>query len=175
MAMRAGQMVSVVHRWLPNRKICMVGDGASNCLVFGVHGAHRQVTLIPPCQQESVLREPPPPVEWRSKGGKPQVVGKRVPRLDHLLIDPTTDWQEDVICWYGQGTRKGQWWTGTALWDRFGKPPLPVRWALPRDPTGKKEPKAFFWTDPHRGARSILLTFMLRWSMESTFEDARAH
>jgi hypothetical protein len=33
MAMWAGQMVSVVHRWLANREICMVGDGASNCLV----------------------------------------------------------------------------------------------------------------------------------------------
>jgi hypothetical protein len=173
--MWAGQMVSALHRWLPDRQITLVGDGAYNCLELGVHAAHRQVTVITPCQLDSVLREPPPPVEQRSKGGKPQVVGKRAPRLDHILIDPITHWREDVILWYGQGKRKVQWCTGTALWYRFGKPPLPVRWVLTRDPSGKKEPKAFFCTDQQRAGLSIILTFMLRWSMESTFEEARAH
>lgn len=174
-AMWAGQMVSVVHRWLPDREICVVGDGAYNCLELGVHCTHRQVALITPCQLDSVLREPPPPIELRSKGGKPQVVGKRAPRLDHVLIDPATVWHEDEICWYGQGKRKVQWCSGTALWYRFGKPPLPVRWVLTRDPSGKKEPRAFFCTDQQREGLSIILTFMLRWSMESTFEEARAH
>ena len=164
-AMWAGQMVSAVHRWLPDREICVVGDGAYNCLELGVHSAHRQVTMITPCQLESVLRESPPPMEQRSKGGKTQVVGKRAPRLDHILIDPTTIWQEDEIVWYGQGTRKVQWCTGTALWYRFGKPPLPVRWVLTRDPSGKKEPKAFFCTDQQRAGLSIILTFTLRWSI----------
>jgi hypothetical protein len=174
-AMWAGQMVSAVHRWLPDREICVVGDGAYNCLELGVHCTHRQVSLIPPCQFESVLREPPPPVALRSKGGKPQVVGKRLPRLDHVLIDPTTQWQECEVSWYGQGKRIVQWSSGTALWYRFGKPPLPVRWVLVRDPSGKKEPKAFFCTDQQRGGLAIILTFMMRWSMESTFEEARAH
>jgi hypothetical protein len=103
-AMWAGQMVSTVHRWLPDREISVVGDGAYNCLVLGVHCTHRQITLITPCQLDSVLREPPPPVELRSKGGKPQVVGKRLPRLDHILIDPTTHWQEDahLVVWARQ-------------------------------------------------------------------------
>jgi hypothetical protein len=174
-AMWAGQMVSALHRWLPDREICVVGDGAYNCLVLGVHCTHRQVSLITPCQLDSVLREPPPPVELRSKGGKPQVVGKRLPRLDHVLIDPATIWQEDEILWYGQGKRKVQWCSGTALWYRFGKPPLPVRWVLTRDPSGKKEPKAFFCTDQQHTGFSVILIFMMRWSMESTFEEARAH
>jgi DDE superfamily endonuclease len=174
-AMWAGQMVSAVHRWLPDRAICVVGDGAYNCLELGVHCTHRQVSLITPCQFDSVLREPPPPVELRSKGGKPQVVGKRLPRLDHVLIDPATEWQESEISWYGQGKRMVQWCSGTALWYRFGKPPLPLRWVLTRDPSGKKEPKAFFCTDQQCGGLAIILTFMMRWSMESTFEEARAH
>jgi hypothetical protein len=174
-AMWAGQMVSAVHRWLPDRAICVVGDGAYNCLELGVHCTHRQVSLITPCQFDSVLREPPPPVELRSKGGKPQVVGKRLPRLDHVLIDPATEWQESEISWYGHGKRMVQWCSGTALWYRFGKPPLPLRWVLTRDPSGKKEPKAFFCTDQQCGGLAIMLTFMMRWSMESTFEEARAH
>ncbi len=103
------------------------------------------------------------------------MVGKRLPRLDHVLIDPATIWQEDEILWYGQGKRKVQWCSGTALWYRFGKPPLPVRWVLTRDPSGKKELKAFFCTDQQHTGLSIILTFMMRWSMESTFEEARAH
>ena len=174
-AMWAGQMVSTVHRWLPDREITVVGDGAYNCLELGVHAVHRHVTMITPCQFDSVLREPPPPVELRSKGGKPQVVGKRLPKLDEVLTDPTIHWQEDEISWYGQGKQKMQWCTGTALWYRFGKPPLPVRWVLTRDPSGKKESKAFFCTNQQRTGLSIILTFMMRWSVESTFEEARAH
>ncbi len=166
-AMWAGQMVSAVRRWLPDREICVVGDGAYNCLEFGVHSTHRAVSLITPCQFDNVLREPPPPVELRSKGGKPQVVGKRGPRLDGVLADPTTDWQESEIAWYGQGKRRVQWCSGTALWYRFGKPPLPIRWVLTRDPTDKKEPKALLCTDQQRGALSIILTFMLRWCKDA--------
>ena len=58
-AMWAGQMISMVHCRLPNREICVVGDGAYNCLELGVHASHRQVALITPCQLDSVLREPP--------------------------------------------------------------------------------------------------------------------
>jgi hypothetical protein len=54
-AMWAEQMVSVLHRWLPDRQITVVGDGAYNCLELGVHAAHRQVTMITPCQLDSVL------------------------------------------------------------------------------------------------------------------------
>ena len=142
-AMWAGQMVSVLHRWLPDRQITVVGDGAYNCLESGVHAAHRQVSMITPCQLDSVLREPPPPLEQRSKGGKAQVGGKRAPRLDHILIDPATCWHEDEICWYGQGKRKVHWCTGTAWWYRFGKPPLPVCWVLSRNLAARKNPGPF--------------------------------
>jgi hypothetical protein len=174
-AMWAQQMVSALHRWLPDREICVLGDTAYSCLELGVHCTHRNVTLITPCRFDSVLREPPPPVELRSKGGKPQIVGKRLPTLDLVLADTTTQWQESEIQWYGQGKRTVQWRSGTALWYRFGKPPLPIRWVLTRDPTGKKEPKAFLCTDQLLGALPIILTFMKRWSLENTFEEARAH
>jgi hypothetical protein len=174
-AMWAQQMVSVLHRWLPGRDISVLGDTAYSCLELGVHCVHRAVTLITPCRFDSVLRELPPPVELRSKGGKPQVVGKRLPTLDKVLADPTTHWEQSEIPWYGQGKRTVQWCSGTALWYRFGKPPLPIRWVLTRDLTGKKEPKAFLCTDQQRGALTIILTFMKRWSLESTFEEARAH
>ena len=174
-AMWAAQMISLVHRWLPDRQIRVLGDSAYNVLELGVHAGKRSVGMITPMRLDSVLREPPPPIERRRKGGKPQVVGLRLPSLEQTLADPETCWQEDEIFWYGQGKRKVQWCSGTALWYRFGSPPLPIRWVLTRDPAGKRDPKALMCTDQNLDALSIIRTFMKRWSLESTFEEARAH
>jgi hypothetical protein len=171
----AGQMVSLLHCWVPDREIHLLGDGAYSCLELGVQCLHRQVSLITPCRLDSVLREPPPPPEQRHKGGRAQVVGPRLPSLEHVLLDPQTNWQEDEISWYGQGRRRIQWCSGTALWYRFGSPPLPIRWVLTRDPQGKREAKAFLCTNPSLDGLSIILLFMKRWSLECTFEEARAY
>lgn len=174
-AMWAAQMISLLHRWFPDRQIRMLGDSAYNVLELGVHASKREVSTITPMRLDSVLREPPPPIEQRRKGGKPQVVGPRLPSLEQVLTDSETCWQEKEIFWYGQGKRKVQWCSGTALWYRFGSPPLPVRWVLTRDPEGKREPKALMCSDPSLDALSIIRTFMKRWSLESTFEESRAH
>jgi hypothetical protein len=39
----------------------------------------------------------------------------------------------------------------------------------------QKEPKAFFCADQQRTGLSIILTFMLHWSVECTFEEAHVH
>ena len=44
-AMWAEQMVSAVHRWLPERDIWVLGDGAYNCLALGLHCVEREVGL----------------------------------------------------------------------------------------------------------------------------------
>jgi hypothetical protein len=54
-------------------------------------------------------------------------------------------------------------------------PPLASRWVLIHDPSGQKEPRAFICTNQHNQARTIILTFIQRWSLEGTFEEARAH
>ena len=64
---------------------------------------------------------------------------------------------------------------GTAWWYRFGSTPLPIRWVLTRDPAGKRPPKAVFSTDQAQPAEEIVRDFMKRWSLETTFEESRAH
>jgi hypothetical protein len=174
-AMWAGQMLTVLHRWLPDRDIVVLGDGAYNCLALGLHSVKRSVTLITPCQFDSVFHDPLLPVEQRPKGGKPRIVGKRQPTLDQVLIDPITQWQEHEVQWYGQGKRLIQWCSGTAWWHRAKLPPLPIRWVLVRDPTGKHESKALLCTNQNWEAILIIRTYMKRWSLENTFEEARAH
>lgn len=175
LAMWAAQMISVVHRWLPDRDIVVLGDGAYNCLALGLQAVKRSATLITPGQLDHAFHDPLPPSDQRPKGGKPRSVGKRQPTLAQVLVDPTTQWQECEVQWYGQGTRVIQWCSGTAWWHRAKLPPLPIRWVLIRDPTGKHAPKVLVCTNQNWAALLIIETYMKRWSLESTFEEARAH
>ena len=170
---RAQQMVRLVHRWLPDRSVRVLGDTAYSCLELGVQASRCGVTLITPARLDSVLHAPPP--EQRRRGGKPQIVGARLPSLEAVLADPDTRWQQSRLSWYGQGPRTIEWCSGTALWYRIGHPPLPIRWVLTRDPAGKRPVKALLCTDQALSAEAIIRTFMHRWPLETTFEESRAH
>jgi len=170
---RARQMIRLLHRWLPQRQIRVLGDTAYSCLQLGVQASRCGVTLITPARLDSVLHAPPP--EQRRRGGKPQVIGARLPALEAVLADPTTAWQPSHLQWYGQGQRTIEWCTGTALWYRIGHPPLPIRWVLTRDPQGKRPAKALLCTDQALSAETIITAFMHRWPLETTFEESRAH
>ncbi len=170
---RARQMIRLLHRWLPNRQIRVLGDTAYSCLDLGVQASRCGVTLITPARFDSVLHAPPP--QQRRKGGKLQIVGKRLPSLETVRDDPATQWQQSTLPWYGQGPRTIQWCTGTALWYRIGHPPLPIRWVITRDPQGNRPVKALLCTDLALGAETIIMSFMHRWPLETTFEESRAH
>lgn len=54
-------------------------------------------------------------------------------------------------------------------------PLVALRWVLLRDPLGEFEPQALLSTDPTQDAIRIVEAFVLRWRLEVTFEEARAH
>src|SRR2546428_4884313 len=172
--MRARQMVSLLRRWLPTVPIKLIGDTAYSILELGLHCVAQHVTLIAPFRLDSVIHQP---AEARTKQtiGRPRVVGKRLPSLESVLHDPKTVWQRITVDWYGEGKRALEICTATALWYRYGSDPLPIRWVLTRDPEGKRPPKALFSTDQTQTAEEMVLDFMKRWSLETTFEEGRAH
>ncbi len=172
--MWAHQMLSLVRRWLPDRSIKLMGDTAYTILELGLHATHQQVTLITTGRLDAVLHEPPPERTQHTMG-RPRVVGQRLPSLEQVLQDSETVWQKLTLDWYGEGERTLEICTGTALWYRSGSDPLPIRWVLTRDPSGKRPPKALFSTDPTQAAEQIVSDFMKRWSLEVTFEEGRAH
>ena len=65
--------------------------------------------------------------------------------------------------------------SGTAVRYHSGKPPVPIRWVLVRDPRGGLELQAFLCTHPQATAQAILAGFVQRWPVEVTFEDVRPH
>jgi DDE superfamily endonuclease len=173
-AMWAQQMISLVRRWLPDRSIKLMGDTAYSVLELGLHANAQQVTLVTTGRLDAVLHEPPPERTPHTIG-RPRVVGQRLPSLEQVLQNPQTVWQKLTLDWYGEGERTLEICTGTALWYRYGSDPLPIRWVLTRDPSGKRPPKAIFSTDPTQTAEQIVSDFMKRWSLEVTFEEGRAH
>ena len=63
----------------------------------------------------------------------------------------------------------------TALWYHTGKPPVPRRWVLVRDPNGEFDPQALLGTNPAIDPVQILQWFVLRWQLEGSFMETRAH
>lgn len=174
LGLRARQVVSLLRRWLPGVPMKLLGDRAYSILELGLHCARQQVTLIAPFRLDSMIHQPTA-VRGAHTLGRPRVVGPRLPSLDHVLSDPATVWERVTLDWYGEGERPLDLCTGTAWWYRFGSTPLPIRWVLTRDPAGRRPAKALFSTDQAQPAAEIVRDFMKRWSLETTFEESRAH
>jgi hypothetical protein len=101
--------------------------------------------------------------------------GKRLPALARRLEHANTPWQGCRLAWYGGEVRRLQVATATAVWYHSGKPPVALRWVLVRDPKGRCEPQALLSTDLNLSARQIVEYFVRRWSMETTFQEARLY
>ncbi len=152
---RARQAVSLLRRWLPAAPSKVIGDQAYSILELGLHCTHEHITLIAPLRLDSVLHQPAPLCDPHTIG-RPRIVGARLPSLEYILQDPQTAWQRLTLDWYGEGKRTLELCTGTACWYRFRSTPLPIRWVLTRDPTGKRPPKALFSTDQAQPAEAIV-------------------
>ena len=61
------------------------------------------------------------------------------------------------------------------MWYHSGLPPVPIRWLLVKEPNGRFPPQALLSTDPTITPQQMLTFFIQRWTVETTFEEARAH
>jgi hypothetical protein len=171
-----GQMIGAVRRWLPQRDLVLVVDGGMAAVKLGLRCASyvHPVTLVSRLRLDAALHEPPKPQPKSKRGPKPKK-GDRLPALAQVLSDPATIWTKQTINWYGGKQRLIEYATSTALWYTPGYGPLPIRWVLVRDPLGEFKSTAFFTTDQTAYPVQVLEWFILRWGLEVTFEEARAH
>jgi hypothetical protein len=115
-----------------------------------------------------------PEAEPVGKRGRKRVKGKRI-QLKELLLDPSQVWQELTVKWYGGEQRTIECLTFECLWYHAGELPLTLRIALVKTPGGKNEAEAFFSTNTARSPIQIIEWFVLRWNIEVTFQETRAH
>ena len=169
----ARQVALQIHRWLPDRRIVIVGDTAFAAIDF-LGAVRNHVSVVTRLRLDANLYAPAPP--RRRARGRPAVKGKRLPTLTQVLDNARTVWQRHTVAlWYGRTNRVVEIATGTAVWYRGGSPPVPIRWLLVRDPRGELSPQAFLCTDLAAAPVDILQWFVSRWQLEVTFQETRAH
>lgn len=170
------QMILQLRRWLPDRYLVVVADStyAVLKLLACAAGIRQPVTVITRLRLDAALYDPAPE---RKAGttGRPRLKGARQPTLQMRLIDPHTIWQTITVAWYGGVKREVEVATGTALWYHTGMAPVAIRWVLIRDPEGKFDPQALLCTDQNVESAQIIAWFVLRWQVEVTFHEVRAH
>ena len=167
-------MLRRIRRWLPERKIKVLGDGAYSSIELGLAAQDEQIALITPLRLDANLFAPAPPRQ-PGQNGRPRVKGAALPKLAQVLADPKTAWTRIALPWYDGRLRQLDYCSGVAWWYHGGKRPLPLRWVLTRDPRGVYEPKAYRCTDPAQEPASIIADYTKRWPLEVTIEESRAH
>ena len=170
------QMIRQLRRWLPGRKLVVVADSTYAVLELLACAARmlEPVAIVTRLRLDAALYAPAP-VRKPGTKGRPRKKGARQPTLATRLADPGTAWQRINVAWYGGATRTVELASETAVWYHTGLPPVAIRWVLIRDPQGQFDPQALLCTDQQAGAQAILEWFVLRWQMEVTFHEVRAH
>ena len=65
--------------------------------------------------------------------------------------------------------------SGQCVWYRGGKPPVPIRWVIVRDPQEEFEMQALLCTRIEAEPVQIVEWYVKRWQVEVTFEESRRH
>jgi len=173
----ARQALLLVRRWLPKRSLVLVADSSFAVieLLERMQRLQEPICMVTRFRLDAALYKPAPE---RKPGqpGRPRKKGARLPKLEQLLRDEKTTWQRVTIQnWYGEGSREVDIVSDTGVWYHNGKPPLPIRWLLVRDPRGKFKPQALLCTDQQAKPVQILQWFVRRWRLEVTLHEVRTH
>ena len=170
----ARQAILQVRRWVPDRKLIFVADSSFSALEL-IAAVRRRVCLVTRLRLDANLFAPAP-ARRPERRGRPPLKGRQLPKLASMLENKKIRWTRlSMPYWYGDRRCVLEIATGTAVWYHPGLPPAPIRWVLVRDPTGVRDTQAFLCTDIDATPVDILGWFVSRWSIETTFQESRAH
>jgi hypothetical protein len=171
----ARQLVLQARRWLPGRKVVLVGDSGFAALELLAALARHGIICITRLRLDAALYDPAPP-RLPGTTGRPRTKGARLPILSNVLTNPDTSWQRMMVPgWYGEGERLVEVCSATAVWCHAGLPVVPVRWVLVRDPQHRFQPQALLCTSSDHTPEQVLRWFIQRWQLEVTFQETRTH
>jgi DDE superfamily endonuclease len=173
---RAWQSLQLVRRWVPGREVVFVADSSFAALEWLALVARLPgVSVLTRLRLDAALYDPPP-LRAPGQRGRPRLKGKRRPTLEAVWADEQTPWSTLTMDdWYGEGPREVEVATDTAVWYHAGQPPVAIRWGLIRAPHERFKPQALLSTHREHTCEQMLAWLVRRWTMEVTFEDARAH
>jgi hypothetical protein len=169
---RTIQLVYVISQLL-KRSWILLGDGGFACIKLGHACLKSGTTLVSRLRLDAALYDELEEVQVK-KRGRSRVKGNKQPTLKQRLSDGSLIWSEQRVAWYGRVLKSVKLATGVALWYKGGEVPLKIRWVVVFDPETNRT-VAFFSTDINLSPATIVEYFVLRWNLEVTFEEARAH
>lgn len=172
------QMIVQVRRWLRSRRLVLVADNNYSAIELLDRARRLSVVVVTRLRLDAALYDPAPTrAEFRAKHPRGQLPkkGPRQPTPQAHLENPGTPWQRLHVPWYGATNRQIEITTGTSVWFHNGLPPVPVRWVLIRDPLGMFDPQCLVCNEQAVSAEQMIQWFLLRWQVEVTFAEMRAH
>ena len=168
------QMMKQVRRWLPGRRLVLVVDGGFAAVSLALACVTHHVTMVSRLRWDAALYHEPAPQPPGKRGPKP-IKGKRQRSLQGWAERSDTPWETVEVEWYG-GQLKTLWvFSRVALWYTPRLSPVAIRFVIVCDPEGKLRMEAFFCTDLEAAPEQILAWVVMRWAVEVTFEESRAH
>jgi hypothetical protein len=173
----ARQMLLQVRRWLPKRRLVIVADAsfAVLALLARMQRLANSICMVVRFRLDAAVYDPAAPRQPHQQGRTPRK-GKRLPTLERVLKDRKTVWKRVTVWhWYGERKRVVEIASGTAVWYHPGMPIVPHRWVLIRDPKGTFKPQALLCTNWAVKPEQILKWFVMRWRVDVTFQEVRAH
>jgi hypothetical protein len=170
----ARQLMVVLMHWFPERKFILCGDGhyAAHELARFCYLHRDRVTLVSLLHPRAHLCEKPKP---RRKGqkGRGRIRGKKLPHPQDVVKQAKR--KRSTVSWYGGKKRRVEFVSQTAHWYKATEGLVPIRWVFVHDLDGTHEDRYFYSTDPTMSASRIISLYTGRWSIEVTFQEARAH
>lgn len=167
----------LVRRWLPERTVVLVVDGAFAAVKLArlcAGGPTQRLVLVTRLRMDANLYHPPGAQPPGKRGRKPRK-GARQRKLKEWATRSDTPWEEIEVAWYGGVRKKVLVFSRTGLWSTPGEPPVAIRYVLVRAPEGELRDEAFACTKLDATPAQIIEWFVMRWSVEVTFEEARRH
>jgi hypothetical protein len=193
-ALARGLLATLLH-WFPDRRFVVIGDGgfASHDLAGFCRRHHPHLTLIARMRRDANLYTQPAPVHpktlqrWRRLRRKGLPLRRHHCRKGKKLPSPAAtvaaaSSRRALPCpsvqWYGPSRRCVQLFSACGNWFRRGGNHsgslIPIRWVFVHDQASGRD-DWFYSTDPSCCPQEIVERFAWRWSIEVTFEEARAH
>jgi DDE superfamily endonuclease len=164
-------MLNLLHKWFPDRRFIIVGDGGFASLELTKFAAKNPwIQLVSRLRRDAQLFDP---AITQPKRGRRRDKGKRLLSPEKLANKKNAPWLKTIVTWYGGESKKVLYMYNQALFYQPGKGTVKIAWVLIRDPKGKLRDEAFYTTDLSMAPEEIIRHFVERWTIEVTFEESK--
>jgi hypothetical protein len=169
-------VIRLVHRWLPERMVVLAVDGGYAAVKLALCCAGTpNLALVTRLRWDASLYHHPAAERQRGQRGPQPLKGGPQRSLKEWAARRDTPWTEVELDWYKGTKKKMKVFSRTALWYTPGEVPVEIRFVITRDPAGELRDEVFASTKLDATPAQIVEWFVWRWSVETTFQEARAH